>query len=146
MDIWPHFFYSPWKYLSNVVSNYLFRCYLLLQTHDIYEHFRKHSWHFCHNSSNLSTSRKQLCFQHANIFQEPSNDSRSLILTRFDIWNFILKIWDSSPQKKNLTWNLEKFFFNSHTCPILCGKMFHPYQLTSCLKFKFNQKNYFPLS
>ncbi len=42
--------------------------------------------------------------------------------------------------KTNLIWDLEKFFFNSHTCPILCGKVFHPCQLTSCLKLKFNQK------
>jgi hypothetical protein len=137
------FFINPWKYLSNVVSNYLFRCYLLLQTHDTYEHFRNHSWHFCHNSSILPTSCKQLCFQHANDFQEPLNDSRSLILTRFDIWNLILKIWDSSPQKKTSTWNLERFFLTSTHVAFCVGRCFtlvnshHVSSLNSIKKFIF---------
>lgn len=145
MYMWPHFLLT----LENIFPMLYQATYLdviCFQTHDTYEHFRNHSWHFFHNSSKLPTSCKQLCFQHANNFQEPLNDSRSLILTRFDIWNLILKIWDSSPQKKTLTWKSWKVFFNFHTCPILCGKVFHPCQLTSCFKLKFNQKFDFPLS
>lgn len=106
------FFFLTWKYISNVVSSYLFKCHLFLQTHDIYKHFRKHTWHFCHNYSNFFTSCKQPCYMQTffkNLWVIQS-------LTRFDIWNLISKIWDSSPQKNYLTLNLEKFFFaNSHT-------------------------------
>jgi hypothetical protein len=124
MDMWPHFFYNPGKYISTLVSSYLFRSYWLLETHDTYEHFKKHSWHFCHNSSNLPTSCKQLCFQNVNIFQEPLDDSRSLILTRFDIWNLILKIWDSSPKKRIWLQMLKSFFLTLTNIPFCVGSCF----------------------
>ncbi len=58
------------------------------------------------------------------LFSTCKHFSRSFILTRFDIWNLILKIWDSSPQKKNLTWDPKYFFLAPTHVPFCVGRCF----------------------